>query len=418
MAFRLGSPDLTPPWRDPSELAFAEAIAALSQVRTRRLELPPAIRARYLADTWTSRKKITQAWLVAVALVNGLCLLFDPFIVTGETLDVFVACRVAISVIFLTSAALLNFRAQTGLEGVAVIVSCVSLLALAGLGGAQAGPVLMERCVVQAVFVCGTGVIVTRIAWRDTVILTVATLAVLAVFLWSIPVGLHTVAEKAQMITFFAAGVAGLALSRQVQNRLHYRVYVLTMSERFKLREIEEMNSRLFAMARTDPLTTISNRRHFDEVFGALQIGANGRSAVALFMIDIDYFKGLNDEFGHAVGDERLTSVAGLIRAALRDGQDFVARFGGEEFVALLPDAGEREAAAIAERVRADVEASGLPNPGGIGGVITVSVGVAVAPPGNLGRLVADADAALYEAKGLGRNRVRFAAVPRSVQSA
>ena len=159
------------------------------------------------------------------------------------------------------------------------------------------------------------------------------------------------------------------------------------------------------ASASTDPLTGLPNRRYFDE-FSALLAGRRrAGDAVAVLMIDIDKFKGLNDTYGHPVGDQVLRSVADAITAAVRD-QDVPARIGGEEFAILLRNPGPSVAVEIGERVRQavhdlDLGAIGVPG-------VSVSVGVAnaMAPDEPIAALVDRADRALLRAKRAGRDRV------------
>jgi diguanylate cyclase (GGDEF)-like protein len=126
-------------------------------------------------------------------------------------------------------------------------------------------------------------------------------------------------------------------------------------------------------------------------------------------MIDVDHFKAVNDTHGHSVGDQVLEHVARQLAAALRVSDD-VGRWGGEEFLALLPEADADEALSAAERLRAQVQHSAFPGADGPIAV-TVSVGVVAVPASALADariddLVRRADAALYRAKALGRNRV------------
>lgn len=157
--------------------------------------------------------------------------------------------------------------------------------------------------------------------------------------------------------------------------------------------------------ASTDPLTGLPNRRYFDE-FSALLAGRRrAGDAVAVLMIDIDKFKGLNDTYGHPVGDQVLRSVADAITAAVRD-QDVPARIGGEEFAVLLRNPGPDVALEVGERVRQAVRDLNL-TPMGVPGV-SVSVGVANAltPEEPIDALVERADRALLRAKRAGRDRV------------
>ncbi|MBV8260046.1 MAG: GGDEF domain-containing protein, partial [Paraburkholderia sp.] len=130
---------------------------------------------------------------------------------------------------------------------------------------------------------------------------------------------------------------------------------------------------------------------------------------LSLALIDVDRFKLYNDRYGHLAGDEALVAVARALGAHARRAGDCAARYGGEEFVLLLPDTGEAQALALAEKVRAAIEALALPHAGSPNGVLTVSVGVACTTQRAFGgwRALTDAaDAALYTAKRSGRNRV------------
>ena len=159
------------------------------------------------------------------------------------------------------------------------------------------------------------------------------------------------------------------------------------------------------ASAATDPLTGLPNRRYFDEFAALVSGGRRAGDGVAVLMIDIDKFKGLNDTFGHPAGDQVLRSVAEAITSAVRD-QDVPARVGGEEFAVLLRNPGPMDAVEVGERVRQavrDLDLGRLGIPG-----VSVSVGVANAtdPEEAIAALVDRADQALLRAKRAGRDRV------------
>lgn len=158
-----------------------------------------------------------------------------------------------------------------------------------------------------------------------------------------------------------------------------------------------------------DGLTGAYNRRFLDEVLPKEVEQARRREApLSVLMLDIDHFKRFNDSFGHEVGDRVLALFARTLQARLRSG-DLVARYGGEEFTAVLPGAGLEEARALAERLRASLEALELAPPEFPEGCrITASLGVAAFPQhgGEAETLLQSADRALYLAKGQGRNRV------------
>jgi diguanylate cyclase (GGDEF)-like protein len=159
------------------------------------------------------------------------------------------------------------------------------------------------------------------------------------------------------------------------------------------------------AGASTDPLTGLPNRRYFDEYSTLLARRRRTGDAVAVLMIDIDKFKGLNDTYGHPIGDQVLRSVAGAITAAVRD-EDVPARIGGEEFAVLLRNPGPEVALEVGERVRKAVRDLDLADVGVPG--VSVSVGVANAsgPDEPIQSLVDRADHALLRAKRAGRDRV------------
>ena len=161
------------------------------------------------------------------------------------------------------------------------------------------------------------------------------------------------------------------------------------------------------ARASTDALTGLPNRRYFEEFCGL--IGRHRRSdddpGVGVLMVDIDWFKRVNDTYGHEVGDQVLRAVAKAIAETVRDG-DVPARFGGEEFAVLLRHATREVAIEVAERVRLAVDQLDLREwrvPG-----VSVSVGVAVGIGHDepIGELLDQADRALYRAKRGGRNQV------------
>jgi diguanylate cyclase (GGDEF)-like protein len=158
--------------------------------------------------------------------------------------------------------------------------------------------------------------------------------------------------------------------------------------------------------AHTDILSGLPNRRRFDEEFARAFGSAIRRSSpIGVAIIDIDHFKNYNDAFGHQAGDVALRRIAEAIAESVERSGDFAARYGGEEFVVILEDTTLAGAAGVGERIRSTVLEAGIPSPDG--GLLSVSVGVAARLPGSTGEaLLRQADAALYDAKNAGRNRV------------
>jgi len=192
--------------------------------------------------------------------------------------------------------------------------------------------------------------------------------------------------------------------------------YLITLRDADQRRRSEELlgqaNAELSALASTDSLTGLPNRRQFDatlnkEWFRALRDGV----PVGLLMIDVDHFKSLNDLFGHQVGDLFLARVAAVIRDNVRRAGDLAARFGGEEFSVILPGTAAHGAMEIAEVIRRAIAAADFSSVVAGGYRVSVSIGVAASVPlagAGMLALVHTADAALYQAKRNGRNRVEL----------
>lgn len=169
----------------------------------------------------------------------------------------------------------------------------------------------------------------------------------------------------------------------------------------------------------TDYLTGLLNRKGLASAINRdLRRGNRDQSAVALLLIDVDYFKGYNDCFGHLAGDRCLAAIAEALSLCGRQGTDSIGRFGGEEFLMVLPDTGAGGALRVAENCRLAVRKLGIDHPESPFGMVTVSVGV-TAIAGERGqtidsdrieRYIEAADRALYEAKDAGRNTMRFCA--------
>ncbi len=224
-------------------------------------------------------------------------------------------------------------------------------------------------------------------------------------------------------ISYFLVGVAlargSYPLSLTFEAAVAGSVFVISIYagfvfERLKAerREMRQLRQRLSAMALTDPLTQLPNRRHFEQVLNAELDRVRrygGRCSVA--MVDVDHFKHYNDTVGHMAGDGVLRELGDVMRRELRL-HDMVARYGGEEFALLMINTGKEMALQVLERLRGDVHEHPFRNrdiqPGER---ITVSAGLASFPEDGTTfvELMKRADDALYDAKRAGRNRVRVA---------
>jgi diguanylate cyclase (GGDEF)-like protein len=217
---------------------------------------------------------------------------------------------------------------------------------------------------------------------------------------WNLPIELRPDA-------FFlvqSSGLVGLLFC------VYLLVSVLKKMEFGARLDLRNANSKLERQAATDGLTGIPNRHSFDCIL-AQEWTRHERAEVPLSiaLIDADFFKAFNDEYGHLAGDECLRTVARSIKASIRRPSDFCARFGGEEFVVVLPNTDEAGALRVAEMIRTRVRSIAIPHPRStVDSFVTVSIGLAtVVPTSGRSRqdFLHDVDMALYRAKEAGRDR-------------
>ncbi|NCC30787.1 MAG: PleD family two-component system response regulator [Chloroflexia bacterium] len=181
--------------------------------------------------------------------------------------------------------------------------------------------------------------------------------------------------------------------------------------------ELKRKTDILQNLSSRDGLTGIFNRRRFDEVLDLeWRRAARKRQPLSLILLDIDEFKGYNDNYGHLAGDQCLQQVATILGSSLRRAGDFLARYGGEEFVIILPDTAREQARHIAERMRQAVAEQRIEHAfSRVAPYLTISVGVVSTEPGqsiNHQGLLQLADEAMYRAKNSGRNCVVHQVLP------
>ncbi|MHB1006614.1 MAG: GGDEF domain-containing protein [Chloroflexota bacterium] len=211
-------------------------------------------------------------------------------------------------------------------------------------------------------------------------------------------------------LTLLAYGVSRVTYANEVRAYLNKQ---LIEQQRAALeaanRQLAESNAMLERLSFIDPLTNVPNRRYLDEYLQQeSRRGARAQRPLAVLMIDVDYFKQFNDTYGHQAGDECLIRIATAIRVTLNRPADLLARFGGDEFVAILPDTDREGAEYLGQSIQRAVRECSPEHAGAPSGGVTVSVGVASRLParGENGQLLLGAaDAALYNAKAEGRDR-------------
>jgi diguanylate cyclase (GGDEF)-like protein len=221
---------------------------------------------------------------------------------------------------------------------------------------------------------------------------------------WGITSGVGVVliyVFAAQALKVSSGELRGAIAGRLVNESLARELESARARAEFANTELHTMNEQLHDVARRDPLTGLRNRRHFMELLDELQHADAAYSPWYLVILDVDYFKRINDEFGHQTGDRVLVSLSAAADAEVR-ASDCLARIGGEEFAVLLRDVDYHGAVRIVERIRAAVHALDV----GVG-PLTISAGLVAGEP-SLHPTVAlsRADHALYEAKRSGRDQL------------
>jgi diguanylate cyclase (GGDEF)-like protein len=225
--------------------------------------------------------------------------------------------------------------------------------------------------------------------------------------------------EKLLGVTLAVCALSMTVIANYSIGREERLGFLMRLRSEIQSKELSFLNVELQRMSCIDSLTGLANRHAYELQFAKLwREAVNSGSSLSAIVIDIDHFKLTNDTRGHLYGDRVLVRVASLLLQSLRCKDDFAARFGGEEFVVLLPDATREGAMIVAERIRKLVEVAGspaLPEPGDHPRLSTVSCGVASCYPSDAAckeDLLDAADKALYQAKELGRNLVCWGESP------
>ena len=211
------------------------------------------------------------------------------------------------------------------------------------------------------------------------------------------------------VVSIWLSNLSGLYLQNRERLSAVIRSEKASKTElEYTLKKLAKANVQLEEASHTDALTQIYNRRYFNQAIERAWGGAIiGKQALSLLMIDVDFFKKFNDDHGHQIGDECLRGVAGIIKQCLGRQGDEVCRYGGEEFVVILPATNAPAAISVAERIRSSVSEHKLVS-GNETLEVTVSIGISTLSNNNvierIDTLIMFADEALYHAKREGRN--------------
>jgi diguanylate cyclase (GGDEF)-like protein len=390
------------------------ALESFSRNRFRGLAFPGPLEERF--EQATRKQRSRRMWFEGLIAILGfnICILLDCLLVNDRGWLAVVRHTAMVTPVALVINAIVRLDPPRWLrEGsVAAGMFIICLIDLAAEGRATAPSTLFGGiCVLITALFVG---VVMRLRFRYAL----ATLSAMFVAgCWSLGHSPALSLPEAMMAdSMLAVGiviilVAGLSLEFEERNG-----YILILQRNLQAEELAWANQALRELSNIDNLTRLPNRHALDErVTLVWELCAQRAEPVSAIIVDVDHFKRVNDAHGHLFGDEILRHIATLLPQALRSPEDMAARFGGEEFVLLLPAARPAVATAIAQQVRHLVESAASftsPQPNNNKPIsITVSCGVSTVLPGRQlqwNDLIAAADDALYLAKEGGRNRVEF----------
>lgn len=407
-------PDLTAPTElslSPVQADEAREIDRLLEKGFRGLKFPGALEVRYANDHAAQRLKILVSSGMLVTLLFNWFLLSDNLMVPDVfelslKLRLFIFTPVTILGIYiltkLPSAQLREWLViSTGL-----IASALNLFICLSSKDPFAGSYLVSM--VPIIMFSNS---VAQMRFFPALVMDSAILLMFGYGAWALVTDHNLPILLSAGFTLTSASVFTLYGCYTLE-RDERQNWLLHLREKVLLQELKRANLHLDTVSRSDLLTEVANRRHFDEHMQLVWERARvDGSEISLMMIDVDHFKSYNDRYGHPEGDECLKEVAATLKRRLRRPGDLIARFGGEEFIAVLAGTPLTTAASAAERVRKGVESLNRLHAGSpTHAVVTVSIGVAClrpnAPHASPAQLIAAADEALYQAKSRGRNRV------------
>lgn len=377
-----------------------EEIGRVIAARSWRLVFPPALEARFEADTEADRcRRVIRQNYLGLAIYNAF-LAGDWFLVDDVfKISLVLHLCVMTPIMGLVVATLARHPRAWLRESILAGGIVLTTAAILGLMLISTSPLRSSEHL-SVVLVILFATIVQRIRFPYVLFAGVVSLAL---YMAALSGPAHHDPARAGVAVAIMTGVVLFSLIGCYNLEYEQRMgYLLGLRDRLRSEELEKISNH-------DALTGLGNRRALDHAMASRQRPGKPNATTAALLIDIDFFKAYNDDNGHIAGDLCLQRIAAAISAALRLDHDNVFRFGGEEFIALLDGATQNHAAAIAERVRRAVEEVAIPRGDGRDEVMTVSIGIAAGIVGEatLRDIIADADLALYAAKRGGRNQVR-----------
>jgi diguanylate cyclase (GGDEF)-like protein len=373
------------------------------------LRFPPELEARYGHDIAPERLKRLQMGVLLVLFMSNFMLVSD-WLMVHDQFDLGLRLRLwAYTPLTLACLISLRYLKPAQREWAPFYLGLLSAAIMVALCLRSTDPLAPPYlvCLVLVMLVNG-GVMRMRFWMSLKVDVLLVAMFAGAVFAMPNP-PFEIMVPMALVVTTTSAFTLYSSYALELEERNNW---LMLQQEHRLLNELSAANTQLDALSRVDGLTGLANRRHFDEYLAKVwQRARHGGHELSVLMMDVDHFKAYNDHYGHIEGDACLQDVAAALKRQLRRPGDMVARFGGEEFIAVLSHASQDDALVVAERVRAGLIELNRPHEASTTApCVTLSIGVACIrpshPQASLKGLLAAADDALYQAKAAGRNRV------------
>jgi len=369
-----------------------------------KIALEPELEAEYQDRTARKRLITIAGWQGVAVVANLVCLPLD-YMVDQLQLGVMLRLGVVTPLYLLAIFALL--RGVKQVEAIAIVLPLVAFVSTVAFLGFQVGPPHSDRYLMATGLMLLFNTIVVPTSFRQA--LTAVVLTALTMFaLAYLEKGLD--ADTVSLCAFIAGGSVLPLIVRFRAEKGSRNAFLVDLRDELKSAHLIALTKALAELADTDPLTGLRNRRSLSETLNRKWAEACARNDwFGILMIDIDRFKLFNDTAGHDAGDRCLEQVAQALQIETARNGHYIARFGGEEFTAIMPGLAPEPALEVAETLRRIVEELAIPHPGSPGSVVTVSIGASVvrsSPHASVEQVIAAADKALYQAKARGRNRV------------
>lgn len=364
------------------------------------LHFPAVLEQRFEADTRAQRcRELVLRGFIALLAFDSFLII--DYLALPEAFGVALVTRLSVTVLGLLTLIFISRDPPPVLrEGSisAVVLAAAGAIVVVILARSN---LLAKDYLYGMLLVPLLGVIVQRLRFRYAVAVSIGCVALHGFAMWNME-ALTLPSQLMAGLQMSAASVFTLVAGYTIERDMRID-YLHALRQRIRTEELEDLSTH-------DALTGLGNRRGLEQTLSWISADAAGDGRLAVIIADIDKFKAFNDHFGHPAGDKCIKQVAAIMAAEIRFAGDAVFRYGGEEFIVLLPGIEADGAAAIAERMRYAVEAAGIAHIDPVEGApLTASFGVATARLDESFRaedLVERADAALYRAKNHGRNCV------------